>query len=436
VNYVQAAYKLILKAKEISHTYEYVIATKLALKYNQRKLLDEQANHVKKLVLLQAEERKVEVLAKTRDRFLRVVEKQEKLYEEVLEMRVDYVSDDDDRELTYYEQMEADYDEVMIQCEYCMHILVTDIEANAKQPRKLKRGYNLYEWIEQELPGFRDEYKQGGAFVDIDEMKRLLIDTVHGHIMAVIHPGDSYEEGCIDYLVYRRWAEADEQEWLDEQAETWLAEHVQDPAGMALRAAETPMAMDVDDMNQCSAWVAAHPEEMAIKYWQEVDQESTAAEFWGDLHPDIPEDQEIEAGSGIFGTNTECSDLVLKVRENRDFYEEAEILQAEAWARACPDEILTDLEHQIRDPEYSVSDVWGGPGACSYVGACCFNSPKQGEYRPVRNGNGRTGGGGRCKATVAASRFALLCSAPLTQGGQCPAARHVNRKFYDLLFFG
>jgi hypothetical protein len=316
-----------------------VIATQLALKYNQRKLLDEQANHVRKLVLLQAEERKVEQLAKARDRFLRVVDKLEKLYEKVLEMRVDYVSDDDDRELTYYEQMEADYDEVMIQCEYTMHILITDVEANAKQPRKLKRGYDLYEWIEQELPSFRDEYKQGGAFVDIDEIKRQLIDTVHGHIYAVIHPGDSYEQGCIDFLVYRRWAEADEQEWLDEQAETWLAEHAQDPAGNALRAGEKPLEMDVDDLNQSSAWVRANPEEMAMKYWQEIDEESTAAEFWEDLHPNIPEDQEIEPGSGVFGSNTECSDLVLKVRENSDFYDEGEMLQAEAWARAHPDEI-------------------------------------------------------------------------------------------------
>jgi hypothetical protein len=208
VNYAHACYKLVDKATAVSKTREWEKAQHMALTYNMRKLLDEQARHVKQQVLARVEEEACALAMKKRDRAARRVERLESLYTEVLEMRVDYVSEDEDRELTYYEQLEVDYDEILAECEYRLQVryrragfgsdnsyylqsVISDMENVEKQPRKLKRGYNLLEWIEQEMPAYRERLAQEGSFGEPDDVKSALIEVIHGHIRAVLHPGDT-----------------------------------------------------------------------------------------------------------------------------------------------------------------------------------------------------------------------------------------------------
>ena len=43
-----------------------------------------------------------------------------------------------------------------------------------------------------------------------------------------------FEEGCVPFLVYRRWQERDEEDWLDAQADKWFEDNFENPAGMAI----------------------------------------------------------------------------------------------------------------------------------------------------------------------------------------------------------
>jgi hypothetical protein len=264
-------------------------------------------------------------------------------------MRVDYVSDDEDRELTYYEQLEVDYDEILAECEYRLQSIMNDMEKVVKPPRKLKRGHNLYEWIEQEMPAVREKYKNEAAFgADADILKFQLAELINGHVRAVLHPGDTYEEGCVLFLVYQRWQECDEEEWMDEEADRWLEENRENPAGMAMWTAENTDVADEADVDKAGAWVVQNPEEMAIAFWEQIDKECTAAEEWETLHPNVPED--VEVAPGQFGTNTECSDLVLKLRDNDpDLVLTEDLVQAESWAKTHPEEL--DEAHQRKIDE-------------------------------------------------------------------------------------
>ena len=80
--------------------------------------------------------------------------------------------------------------------------IITDMEKIVKQPRKLKRGYDLYEWIEQEMPAYREKLVQEASFGDPDEIKNTLIDVLHGHIRAVLHPGDTVRLVLIKTVSY------------------------------------------------------------------------------------------------------------------------------------------------------------------------------------------------------------------------------------------
>ena len=88
-------------------------------------------------------------------------------------------------------------------------------------------------------------------------------------------------------------------------------------------------------MNLSAAWVVQNPEEIAIAYWRQIDTECTSAEEWEFQHPNIPED--VEVSPGIFGTNSETSDLVLKLRDNDpEMVLTEDLVQAESWAKTHP----------------------------------------------------------------------------------------------------
>ena len=81
---------------------------------------------------------------------------------------------------------------------FCLQSIISDMEKVCKQPRKLKRGSDLLEWIEQEMPTFRERLKQEASFGDPDEIKHDLVELIHGHIRAVLHPGDTVKQfGCL-----------------------------------------------------------------------------------------------------------------------------------------------------------------------------------------------------------------------------------------------
>merc|ERR1711865_218529 len=249
----------------------------------------------------------------------------------------------------------GDYDEVLAECEYRLQSIITDMEKVVKPPRKLKRGSDLLEWIEQEMPAYRERLRQEGSFGDPDEMKAELVELIHGHIRAVLHPGDTFEEGCVPFLVYRRWQERDEEDWLDAQADKWFEDNFENPAGMAIWTSENSDVADEMDLNSPAAWVVQNPEDIAMAYWQQIDTECTSAEEWEIQHPNIPEDEEVSPG--VFGTNSETSDLVSKLRDNDpELVLTEDLVQAESWAKTHPKEIEEAYQRKV-DAENAIFDA-------------------------------------------------------------------------------
>ena len=205
----------------------------------------------------------------------------------------------------------------------------------------LQYGYRL----------LQEELAREGPFGDAVAIKNELVDTIHGHIRAVLHPGDTYDEGCIPTIVYRRWEMLDHEQRVDKAAAAWTEENADNPGGMALWASANPDELTEEQVFNAGAWCVTHPEELAIAEWMALDVEVTAAENWADIHPDIPTDQELEGKPGEFGTGFECSDLVLKVRDNEQQKVLTEdLIMAESWAKAHPDEIEAAYQRK-RDRE-------------------------------------------------------------------------------------
>jgi hypothetical protein len=346
VNYMHAANKVVQKAVSMVTVKEHERMTRNNLIYVQRKLQEEQSNHVGFIIIQQNQQAVCDKLQRRKQVINRRVEKLEAIYLEVIEMRVDYVSDDEDRELTYYEAMEANYDEILIECEFRMEVLFDDLtQMDVAEFRMPKRGIDIFEWIEQEVAPARERMMSEGPYAKRDKLRDGVIAKVVAHVEAVIHPADVWESGCVRQLVYARWAEIDEQEYTDEQARKWATRNRENPAGMALWAARnadryTDHHVDEEYVAQAGAWAEANPEDIALSEWMHFDREALMADTWQEAHPDIPTDEELPNHPGKFGTDTECSDLVLKVRDNEQHKVLTEDLEtAEAWARLHPKEV-------------------------------------------------------------------------------------------------
>merc|ERR1712224_200131 len=128
--------------------------------------------------------------------------------------------------------------------------------------------------------------------------KNELVDTIHVHIKAVLHPCDTYEEGAIATIVYRRWELVDHEARVDAAAKAWEEENPDNPGGMALWASRNPEELSEKQVMEAGSWCVTHPEDIAIAEWMALDVEVTGSEYWEDKYPDIPTDEVVPPERG------------------------------------------------------------------------------------------------------------------------------------------